>query len=185
MKKIITIFLVLTLTGICLCNDLTKSKEKNGMEPKIVEKEAFIIAGLEFKGNINGDNSGIGGLWDKFRPLKDTIKNQVNSKRVYGFDTWDENIQKTGEFRYIAAVEVKDETEIPEGMVHIKVPASKYAVFTYELSQMSDDMIREIYSKWFPKSGLKMSANYDFEYYDEHFDGNDEKSKVYFYIPVE
>jgi predicted transcriptional regulator YdeE len=76
--------------------------EKPLSEPRIVEKEAFTIVGLHYRGK--NENKEAHYLWDKFLPREGEIKGRI-PKLSYGVsDNFDE---KTGEFDYIAGVEVK------------------------------------------------------------------------------
>ena len=153
------------------------------MKPKIVEKNGFILLGMRYDGK--NENDEISMLWHSFLERLNEIKNRVDSNESYGYDTWTEKINETGEFTYIAGVEVKDASTIPEGMTCIKIPDNKYAVFT--MASTIEDVgktVSEIYRKWLPESGLELCDSYDFEYYNEDFKHNDENSKLYFYVPI-
>jgi len=187
MRKFITVLIIL-LACVTTCFaaevDTTEGetlKEEAAIKVSVVERDAFMIAGLKYFGNNANDE--IGGLWGEFSILRDSIKNQANLKEAFGYDTWDEKIQETGEFTYIAAVEVTDESGVPDGMEIVRIPANRYAVFTFELKLMGDNIVQEIYSKWLPESGYQMCDDYDFEYYDEAFHDHPD-ALVHFYIPI-
>ncbi|SCY73011.1 GyrI-like domain-containing protein [Alkaliphilus peptidifermentans] len=152
------------------------------MMPEIIEKEGFTLVGVMYEGK--NQNNEIITLWDNFIMRLKEIKNRIGSSR-YGYDTWTEKINETGEFIYVAGVEVEDDSDVPEGMVSIKIPSNRYAVFTID-SVLEDvhKTVGEIFSKWLPKAGLKVADNYDFEYYNENFKPDDHNSKIYFYVPI-
>ncbi len=152
------------------------------MKPTIVEKQGFTIIGLKYEGK--NENNEILQLWDEFMQKVHTIENRINPNEFFGYDTWTEKIKETGEFTYLSATEVEDDRLIPEGMDCIKIPASKYAVFTL-VNKDVHKAVQEVFSKWLPESGCKMSGNYDFEYYDENYHPHNEDAKIYFYIPIE
>jgi len=172
------------LDKVLLTEKILNMKEGiNVMKPEIVEKEGFTLVGMKYEGK--NDNGEIPLLWYNFFLRLKEIKNRVNNSVSYGYDTWTEKINETGEFTYIAGVEVEDDTCVPEDMVCIKVPGNKYAVFT--MDSIIEDVgktVGEIYSKWLPEAGLQLADNYDFEYYNENFKPNDENSKLYFYVPI-
>ena len=151
------------------------------MKPTIVEKKAFTIVGMKYEGK--NENDEILELWPRFMQNVDKIENRVNEVEYFGYDTWTEKINETGEFIYYAAAEVGGEGQVPEGMDVISIPASEYAVFTLENKNVHN-AVQEVFKKWLPESGYKLSGNYDFEYYDENFRPDDENAKIYFYIPV-
>jgi len=152
------------------------------MMPEIIEKEGFTLGGVKYEGK--NENNEIITLWDDFIMRLKEIKNRTGSSR-YGYDTWTEKINETGEFIYVAGVEVEDDSGVPEGMVSIKIPSNRYAVFTID-SVLEDvhNTVGQIFSKWLPEAGLKVADNYDFEYYNENFKPDDHNSKIYFYVPI-
>lgn len=152
------------------------------MNPAIIEKKAFAIVGMKYEGTNSNDE--ILELWPRFMQNIHKVGNRVNSSEFFGYDTWTEEINETGAFIYYVATEVEDETQVPEGMDCIQIPANKYAVFTLENKDVHN-AVQQVFKKWLPESGYKLKGNYDFEYYDENFNPEDENAKIYFYIPVE
>jgi AraC family transcriptional regulator len=95
-------------------------------------------------------------------------------------------MNESGEFEYIASVEVSRLDEVPKGMVGRTIPQQKYAVFAHK---GKTDRIKEtykyIYGTWQPKSNCELVKAPDFEYYDERFDANNqEDSEMDIYIPI-
>ncbi|MFC1819755.1 GyrI-like domain-containing protein [Thermodesulfobacteriota bacterium] len=167
--------------------DETILRRLNGgmtMEPKIIIKDEFIIVGMRYYGENR--NNEIPQLWDRFIPRIHEIKNHINRELSYGICYPTEDESQNGEFEYIAAVEVGDLDEIPDGMVMRTVPTQKYAVFVHKGPA---DKIKEtygvIYGTLLPKLGYDFAKAPDFEYYDDRFDeDNQETSELDIYIPI-
>jgi AraC family transcriptional regulator len=158
-------------------------KERNLMEATIRTKNTFKIVGMRYYGD--NQNQEIKQLWDDFLPKVDNIKNRIDTTVSYGI-CYPEEDQTTGAFEYIAAVEVSNFDEIPEGMVSRTIPEQKYAVFTHRGSvDKITEAYQAIYAVWQPKSGYELIKAPDFEYYDDRFDpDNPEKSELDINIPI-
>ncbi|MEW6184104.1 MAG: AraC family transcriptional regulator [Thermodesulfobacteriota bacterium] len=163
---------------------LTLLKERMPMESKIVFKEEFKIVGMRYFGE--NKNQEIGQLWDQFLPRIERIPNRINPAVSYGICFPVEGDKNDGAFEYIAAVEVSDLLDIPEGMAGKTIPAQKYAVFTHKGPvEKIPETYQAIYAVWHPKSGHELIKAPDFEYYDERFHpGNPEISELDIYIPI-
>ncbi len=147
------------------------------MNYTIGEKEAIILVGMKYYGDNSKDE--IRELWDNFIARVGEIKNRVNVDIYYGYDTWTSEINTTGKFTYVAAVEVADDSCIPDGMELISIPANKYAIFEikdYKQHPNFDKIVKRIYKEVIPKEGLIMNGNYDFE--------ASGKKDMYFHVPV-
>ncbi len=150
------------------------------IEPQLVFKDDFMIAGIGYKGK--NENFEIPKLWNRLNIEVHSIKNRVNKDICYGFET---NCDR-GSFEYIAGVEVSDVKNIPKGMKVQRIKRSKYAVFPIpSVVENVPGCIGQIYSVHLPYSGLRTIGNYDFEYYDNSFEANNGNTYISFYIPVE
>jgi len=147
------------------------------MTPAIVFKSGFYLVGLKYEGrNENGE---ISELWEKLNSRILEIENRVSAKEFFGLSLYDEKFLATGEFIYLAAVEVGKVDEIPEGMEAVEVEPAKYAVFTLPgQREKLPKLIHDIYCRHIKEHGLKLAGNYDFEVF------NGEES-IYFYVPIE
>jgi AraC family transcriptional regulator len=153
------------------------------VEPFIVERERFIIAGLEYRGQ--NTNYEVPKLWNIFSKYMGSIPNRINDSVCYGFEDYEES-PPMGNFRYLAGVEVSAEDNLPAETAIRKVPGSKYGVFPIKaIIETVPKSISEIYSTHIPNSGLRIRENYDFEYYDCDFKSNRDNSLLYLYIPIE
>lgn len=153
------------------------------IEPSIVEREGFIIAGLEYKGS--NSNYEVPKLWNTFNKYISSMPNSANKNVCYGFEDYDES-DPMDSFRYLAGIEVSTEDGLPSEFAVRKVPKSKYSVFPIKgIIETVPKSITEIYSVHIPSSSLRIKGNYDFEYYDHDFKSNRDDSQFYLYIPIE
>ena len=160
-----------------------RASEVDPIEPEVVFKDEFLIVGLKYRGN--NQNFEVPKLWNRLGEKVETIKNRVFGNHYYGYESYDD-FEKTGNFVYIAGVEVSSVKNLPEGFTYQKVNGSKYAVFP--IPAVVENMprnISEIYAEHLPASGLKAAGSYDFEYYDYSFKVNNESSLISFYVPIE
>ncbi|MFA6366583.1 MAG: AraC family transcriptional regulator [Candidatus Hydrogenedentales bacterium] len=77
---------------------------------------------------------------------------------------------KTGDFSYSIAVETPaDRSGLPAGCEEIVVPASTWAKFTSRgpLSKNFQDVIKRIYTEWFPSSGREHAGTPEIEFYPD------------------
>ena len=152
------------------------------MEPKIVTKPSFLVAGTLYQGK--NENQEIADMWqEEFLPRMDEVKSVSHNTYGVCIDTPD---LPDGEFQYIAGMEVANEASVPEGMVLTRVPEGQYAVFEHHgpIKKLSETYAY-IYQSWLPSSGYKRTASIDYELYDEKFKDFSEDSILYLYVPVE
>jgi AraC family transcriptional regulator len=165
------------------------------MEPTIVEKDRIILLGLNFFGDpftMAGwtEENEIGRLWKRFEAYltqnADRIKN-VKDFQV-GYEVWsaDEETAAKGNFDIFVGLEIKDLADVPPDLLIKVLPATKYAVFTFEGKQITSDWPRMIYQEWLPDSGYQSAHQYNFQLYDERFKGLDkiEESAIDVYVPI-
>jgi len=149
------------------------------VEPKIVGKPAFTVAGIKYRGK--NEQNEIPRLWESFVARMQEIRNAVNPAVCYG--VCDNMDGETGEFDYLAAVEVTDDADLPDGMVAWAIPAQTYAVFTCTLPTIAK-AYEHIYQTWLPASKYKRACGPEFELYDADFDHQQPESKLHLYVPV-
>jgi AraC family transcriptional regulator len=147
------------------------------MEPRFVEKPAFTIAGLRYRGR--DQNEEIRHMWEGLIPRAGEIPHIAGP--AYGYSAMLEGAAE-GEFEYIAGFEVgRVDDNLPAGMVSLSLPAHRYAVFSTTLATMMADMHR-IYEEWLPAAGYTPAENWMFEYYPADFAGPESPFDVY--VPV-
>jgi AraC family transcriptional regulator len=153
------------------------------INPIFIKKGIMTIVGMQYRGR--NENKEIPKLWSRFVPRVTEIKNVLNGSISYGYETYTEDSKESGEFTYIAGIEVACRDIVPQGMVTIEIPANQYAVFP--ISAIIEDVpqtIKRIYSKLLFELKLEPCDTYDFELFDETFTPNDYASKYYLYIPI-
>jgi AraC family transcriptional regulator len=164
--------------------DLANHQKEFVMEPKIIDLPAFNVAGLCYHGR--NQNQEIAAMWGQFNQrAPELLPQTVPHTDAYGICLMTEGLPD-GHFEYVAGLEVRDEAQVPEGMVLRKVPAHKYAVFAHRGAM---DGLREtyahIYQDWMPQSGLEIATPaMDMEVYTEEFKDFAPDSVFYIYVAV-
>ena len=163
------------------------------MEPKIISRPAFKIAGYSIRTtNEDGkNNTEIPAFWGRYvhdgrceKMHKETfLKNHAEYGACFAMDA-------NGEFTYAIGCEPRDGCAIPAGYEVFDIPAAAYAVFTTPPSDEAgfsagiQGTWAFIFNEWFPKSGYEYAEGCaDFELYDERSMGDSGKT-CDVYIPV-
>ena len=160
------------------------------LEPKFSSRPAFTVVGMKL--HVKGDDESmsqvskvIGKLWDRFHLRMGEVRVKGDPRVCYGLmGNYD---AQTGDWEYLAGLEVEEPPEIPEGMEAWQIPAQFYAIFPCPMSaiKQTNDYI---YQTWLTASTYKHGDGMDFEYYDETFDYSTPErfaaSTFYVYVPV-
>lgn len=154
-------------------------KEKTKMEPTISKKEAFTVVGMLYHGK--NENKEIAGLWGEFMPRFGEVASKAEPGVTYGVCG---ELEKSGAFKYLAGFEVTQVNNVPAGMAVWEVPDQLYAVFPCTLPTIGD-AYQFAFDTWLPASAYKKASGPDFELYPADFNGDDEESVMYVYIPIE
>lgn len=157
------------------------------IEPQFVRLNEFVIAGYR-KHTRNGFGV-IGESWYQLKTHWNDIERK-NKKTMFGYEDYSEDF--TSEplaFYYMAGVEVKEDTELLEGMYRKVVPAAEYAVFTVNGNNANGEIGKAfyyIYNIWLPNSEYCIDERVmaDFEYYDERWDCQTGTAQMDIYVPV-
>ncbi|MHA3915506.1 AraC family transcriptional regulator [Halovulum sp. GXIMD14793] len=146
-------------------------------KPRIETRDAFRVVGLS--ADCSFENiSAIPGLWQDFNTREDEVNGSVIGT-AYGVCY---NVDKAGNFSYLAGIEAKGQTE---GFASVDLPEGRYAVFTH--SGHISDMPKTVYTIWnksLSDAGLDPSGAPDFELYDKRFDPQTGCGVVEIWIPV-
>ena len=149
------------------------------MEPKIESKPAFIVVGMKLRGAFKEGE--IPQLWQQYNQRWHEIKHIVDPEIGFGIeDNFDSN---TGEFDYMAGMEVSQVEDLPDGMGVWEIPAQTYAVFPCTLQTLMETY-QLAYQTWLPNSNYQRSLGPEFEYYNEQFKSDQPDSPMYIYIPI-
>ena len=94
-------------------------------------------------------------------------------------------IDDSGNFDYIAGVEVSDFSDLPREFARVRIPAQRYVVFRHtEHISTIRRTVGAIWNQWLPQSGLKVADAPTFERYDEKFDPATGNGGLEFWVPV-
>jgi AraC family transcriptional regulator len=150
------------------------------MTPEIRTAAALVLAGRNGTFPI-GPSPGIKDLWAQFMPDFGKIEGQVGFK-FYGVC---HNFDGKGHMDYLAAVEVKDEGQVPGYMFTLTIPTRKVAVFQHDgaLESISETWSK-IFADYLPKSKLKVAPGPQFEAYPEDMGLAEATGKIEIHIPV-
>jgi AraC family transcriptional regulator len=159
------------------------------MEPKIVDfpgKEVVGIGSAFSQDDVAEvpHEGGIPALWTKFVARC----KEIGLPHDLAFGVCVENhpdVPKAPDKKFVYVAAVPKTKEVPPGMVTVKLPAGKYAVFTHRGSIKDfPSTVRYIWTKWMPEHRDIYREAPDFELYDERFDPVSASGEVDVYIPV-
>ena len=158
------------------------------MEPKIVERDAFIVIGIEVRTNNSSAASVIPRQWERlFREdvlAKIPNKADTNILAVYSRYTRDHS----GDYDYLIGARVEAGSTTPGGMVTKATPKARYAVVTTEQGPVGKVVSEAWRNIWNLETsgglGGKRTYKTDFEVYDQRArDPNN--SQVDIYVGIE
>lgn len=166
--------------------DLREAIKLNGSvvkkldEPRIVEGESLLIAGLARNYN-HETGAGIPAQWQEFGPHLGHVPGQV-SQCAYGV-LW--NGDDEGNYDYLCGVEVSDFSKLQREMTRLRVPKHTYAVFAHSdhVSAIRGTW-NAIWSEWLPNSGYEAADAPAFELYRETFDALTGVGGVEIWVPL-
>lgn len=164
------------------------------IETKIIEKPAFSVVGMtetiQFDPALPPSENAIAKLWERFGKRIPEIPGQLGW-RSFGLMLQNPDNLPGAPFEYTAAVQIDQDSDIPEGMVRIEVPAARYIVMTSRgpLDGISD-VFGHFWGQWLPNSlyeydGGTRTGNYEFEFYDQRYtQPDDPHSEIDVYFPI-
>ncbi len=160
------------------------------MKPAFKILPEFKVVGLQIKfiSILSAEKNNhivIPKLWDEYLKRQTEIQSRVNQSYFGVCFGGDESNSHPDECLYMASSEVKDDTQIPNGMISKTIPAGEYAVFTHKghLKNLEYTM-NYIMGSWLQKSGRKLRDAPDLEYYDHRFNFVSANSEIDIYIPI-
>ena len=182
--------------------DLLSLREKQTggivMQPKILQKESFIIAGKTFESKMEkvSFTRDAPAFWDQRISVDEAIERTLYdllSPEKHG--EYCINLNRTelkNSFTYIFAVNYDQNAQLPNGLTKLKISAATYAVFRTPLVEVEQFVSsikgtwQYILEDWLPHSLYEVDENgYDFEYYDEHcHEWEYEKIYMEIYLPI-
>ena len=153
----------------------------NLQPPRFETVKAFLVAGVGERYNHGDCGAGIPNQWQRYHQKVDEIPDRVG-KVAYGVCC---NGDDSGNFDYIAGVEVSDFSDLPREFSRVRIPEQRYVVFTH--SEHISTIRRThaaIWNQWLPQSGLKVADAPNFERYDETFDPATGNGGLEIWVPV-
>src|SRR3954466_4468783 len=149
--------------------------------PRFETGKALLVAGISEHCTHENEGAGIPSQWQRFHQKVGDIPDRVG-KVAYGVCC---NGDDSGNFDYIAGVEVSDFSDLPREFSRVRIPEQKYAVFTHgEHISTIRRTVNTIWNHWLPLSGLKAADAPNFERYDEKFDPLTGNGGLEIWIPV-
>src|SRR3954453_17812223 len=169
--------------------DILKLQEPIIMDSTLLEKLApprfeigkpLLIAGVGERYSCE-TSAGIPGQWQRFNEISHEIPNRAGAV-AYGVCC---NSDDSGNFDYIAGIEVSDFSDLPRTFSRVRIPESRYAVFTHRehVSTVRRTM-NTIWNQWLAASCLTAADAPFFERYDENFDPRTGNGGFEIWIPV-
>jgi AraC family transcriptional regulator len=149
--------------------------------PRFETGKAMLVAGIGDRIDHQNNGAGIPGQWQQFHLKSGDIPDRVGNL-AYGVCC---NGDDSGNFDYIAGVEVSDFSDLPREFARVRIPEQKYAVFTHdEHVSTIRRTVNTIWNHWLPVSGFKAADAPTFERYDEKFDPLTGNGGLEIWIPV-
>lgn len=152
------------------------------MEYEEIKKPAMKFVGIGVDTSVQKAPEDCPKVWAEFMKRYKEIKNYVGGMKNYGVAVNPNQEECT--FRYVAAAEVSEFEDIPEGMEKVDVPEETYLVFIHRGKM---DKLGETYMKIMqeiPKTRMKQKEEFWIEYYDHRWRGDKDESIMEIWIPV-
>src|SRR6267142_1162728 len=152
----------------------------NLQPPRFATSKPLLVAGVGERYTCES-SAGIPGQWQRFHRSVDDIPGRIG-KVAYGVCC---NGDDSGNFDYIAGVEVSDFSNLPREFSRVRIPEQKYAVFTHrDHVSTIRRTVNTIWNHWLPESGLCVADAPNFERYDEKFDPATGNGGLEIWVPV-
>ena len=169
------------------------------MNPIIIEKSAFKVAGYGIKTNITNGNytKDVASFWVNYNGenLESKMYKILNPPKHGEVGLCIPSSNNNEEATYMLGVVVEDFNDVTDDMITLEVPQATYAVFTTppvtsaesentEFASVIKKTWKYIFEEWFKDSGYIFDeTKLDFEYYDERCHSNID-TVMDIYVPV-
>jgi len=149
--------------------------------PRFETGKPLLVAGISERCTHENGGAGIPNQWQRFHQKVGDIPDRVGQV-AYGVCC---NGDDSGNFDYIAGVEVSDFSDLPREFSRVRIPEQRYAVFTHRdhISSIRRT-VNTIWNHWLPASGLNAADAPSFERYDENFDPLTGNGGLEIWVPV-
>jgi len=161
---------------------MDSTRTENLQAPRFETGKAMLIAGIGERYNHgNGGTAAIPSQWQRYHQKVAQIPDRVGNV-AYGVCC---NGDDSGNFDYIAGVEVSDFSDLPREFSRVRIPAQRYAVFSHsEHISTIRRTVNTIWNHWLPESGLCVADAPNFERYEEKFDPVTGNGGLEIWVPV-
>jgi AraC family transcriptional regulator len=150
--------------------------------PRFETGRAMLVAGIGERYN-HCDNGGanIPNQWNELHRKVGEIPERVGNLALGVCCNGDDS----GNFDYIAGVEVADFSDLPREFARVRIPAQRYVVFRHSehISTIRRTVVA-IWNQWLPQSGLEVADAPSFERYAEKFDSTTGNGGLEIWVPV-
>lgn len=151
------------------------------MEPQVVKKSEFMIAGIVGTGSTVTDID-IAGLWERFIAVQPDIKHQIEEK------SYELHIEEETSPRMhfcLVGNEVKKNEALPIEIFLKVIPECIYALFTHHFSDGSYGAAFKAAYEWLESSKYEAAYPFDIQCYDDRFKGESfPRSVIEILIPI-
>jgi AraC family transcriptional regulator len=152
--------------------------------PELVTRNAFRAVGVMSRFDQNSAHA-IPALWGRLTP-----RLPIPGGRGGTLGLCIPGGTDSGDFGYMAGVEMEAGAPTPEGLDEVEVPAQAYAVWRLTINGQAlhpqmQAAVRDIWGRRLKTEGLTPSGGPDFELYPPYFDQAEAGQTVEFWIPVE
>jgi predicted transcriptional regulator YdeE len=150
------------------------------MEPKVLSRASFVVAGLPARITPDVDNTDhYGTIWKEFEAIHARIQPHSTDQAYYGvsFPTAEEGV-----LDYVAGMAVVEGAELPENVVICEIAAAHYAVFECPLHAIGDSY-RYIFTEWLQPSPYEISSAAPV--FEQYPPAGQEHAPVLIHIPIE
>jgi AraC family transcriptional regulator len=123
--------------------------------PRFETGHPLLVAGIGERYSWES-GAAIPGQWQRFRQKVDEIPDRIG-KVAYGVCC---NGDDSGNFDYIAGIEVSDFCDLPREFSRMRIPEARYAVFAHKdhISTIRR-AVNTVWNHWLPASGLKAARS--------------------------
>ncbi len=126
-------------------------------------------------------------LWKSFMPERKKIEHPLNSL-LYSIQEYPLNyfspFHPATEFEKWSAMEVLENTGVPEGMEAFTLPGGLYSVFFYKGLSTDTRIFQYILGTWLPDSDYQLDQRPHFEVLGEKYKNGDPESEEEIWIPI-
>lgn len=151
------------------------------MNPHLITKSETILAGMTFYSDCftfrkdQQPDDEIARLWDRFSRFMDSHtgvwRHLADPDIGYQIHIGNLDPKTDGSNEIFVGMEVQSLTRLPAQLSVKVLPSGRYAVFTLNGSQMTDNWPQQVYRMWLPQAGYQPTSAYIVQVYDSRYQG--------------